>query len=694
MKNQRTSWLPLAVLTFLLCAAGVAAVFAYVYASHDTESREAIMNRRKTGIVLLDRHGREFFSFDQSHDTTFVPLADIPLPAQRAFIAAEDKGFYRHWGFSPTGIARAAYYDLRSRSLALGGSTITQQLVKNTYFNPEKSFLRKFQEIVLAVKLERTYTKDEILEMYLNSVYFGEGVFGIENAAQRYFAKSAKDLSLAESSLLAGILPAPAYLSPLAGEPERSLRRQSIVLNGMVEEQYISAEVAGAAKKEVLSFNTNPQANNIHAPHFALLVRKELERLYGEEESVRQGLVVRTTLDLDWQMFAEKTVRERVEGLQRAGATNGAAVAIDPQSGEVLVLVGSVDWRAEGFGKVNMASAPRQTGSTFKPIVYAAGIEGRELTAATRLMDVPTTFGKDYKPHNYDNRYRGPVLARYALANSLNVPAVQATQEVGPASVAATARRLGITTIRKEAEHNLSVGLGTEEVSLLELTNAYAALANEGTHTPITSILSVEDKFGRSVEVPTGKPQRAISPETAFIVSSILSDDAARSSVFGRSLAVSRPAAVKTGTTQDYRDAFTVGYTRNIAVGAWVGNNDRTPMRQVAGALGAAPIWRDLTEHAFQHIPAENFVQPATVAAARVCRSHGLLATKDSPGNTEYFIRGTEPTRPCPAASPSPSPTSEEGEEGSSEEEKEKKEPKEKPKPKLVQRPEEEGSDD
>ena len=673
-------------------------MFAYVYASHDTSNHEDIMNRRKTGIVLLDREGREFFAFDQSHDSTFVPLAEIPPHVRQAFISAEDKGFYSHFGFSPTGIARAAYYDLRTQSLALGGSTITQQLVKNTFFNPEKSFVRKFQEIVLAFKLEKAYTKDQILEMYLNSVYLGEGVFGIENAAQRYFDTSAQDLTVAQASLLAAILPAPAYLSPLSNEPERSQRRQHIVLNEMVEEGYISAETATQAKAEELTFKATPDPHNIHAPHFALLVRKELNRLYGEEESVRQGLVVRTTLNLDWQLAAQEAVKEQVATLRHAGATNGAVVAIDPASGEVQALVGSVDWNAEGFGKVNMAVAPRQTGSTFKPIVYAAGIEGRELTAATRLMDVPTTFGEDYKPRNYNDRYRGPVLARFALANSLNVPAIQATQEVGPASVAATARRLGITTIRKEAEHNLSVGLGTEEVSLLELTSAYSALANNGTHYKPKLILSVEDKYGRAVDVPGPQSRRAVSAETAFIVSSILSDDAARSSVFGRSLHASRDAAVKTGTTQDYRDAFTVGYAPNIAVGAWVGNNDRTPMREVAGSLGAAPIWRQVIERSFQDIPAASFAQPATVVAARICRSHGLLATGGG-GTTEYFVPGTQPTRPCPAPIPSPSPEEEneegddDGEEAEKKEEEAKEKPKPKPKPAPAPEPDEENDD-
>lgn len=633
-----------AVLTFLIFVP----LFTYFYFASDLKTKESIMNRNSTGIVLLDRTGQPFFHFYEGKYSKYVRLSEIPSHVKDSIIAAEDKHFYSHPGFSVPSMMAALLANIKRRDLVYGASTITQQLVKNSLLKPRKSFLRKFQELILSFEVERRYSKNEILEMYLNSVYFGEGAFGIEAAAQTYFGKQAKNLSVAESALLAGIITAPSRYSPLSGDIQGGQRRQQYVLFQLVKQKKITPTQAKNASYETLQFHNQQQSLSLLAPHFALMVKDELIKKYGEKKVARSGFIIHTTIDLTWQKIANTVVTEQVEKLGPLGATNASAVVIDPKTGEVRVLVGSKDWNDPKDGKVNMAISPRQPGSSFKPIVYALAFEERVITPATVLQDVKKTFPGNYSPKDYDGRFRGPVLVRRALANSLNVPAVEVLQRVGIENMLEEAKRLGITTLGDPSNYGLSLVLGTGMVRLTELTNVYATFANEGRYNPVTLITRIEDKQGRIIYRYKPRPVQVIEPEVAFLISSILSDNQARAEEFGNLLTISRPAAVKTGTTEDYKDALTLGYTPQIVVGVWVGNNDNRPMAQIAGSLGAAPIWKGLMETFLKEAPKAKFVIPGGVSRLPICRINGyFLRSASTSAGMEYFIEGTGPTRSC-----------------------------------------------
>jgi 1A family penicillin-binding protein len=580
-------------------------------------------------------------------------LSAIPKHTLHTFIAAEDKEFYTHPGFSLPAILRSLVLDLQHKDIAYGGSTITQQLVKNALLTPKRNFLRKYQEIVLAREIERRYSKDEILEMYLNSVYFGEGAFGIEEASERYFGKSTSDLTIPESALLAGLLPSPSRYSPLNGDESAARQQQQRVLARMVKAGFISEEEMQSYAKTKLTYSDIPDDINKAAPHFALMVRDELIKRYGEERIQRSGFKVKTTLDLSWQEYTEKVVKEQVEKLQPNNVSNGAAVVMDPGTGEIRSLVGSKDWYDPSFGKLNIAMASRPPGSSFKPLVYAAAFEKRILTPASALSDRPVTFQGNYRPQDYDRKYRGTVLVRRALANSLNIPAVEVLSKVGVPSALEIAKRLGVTTLKDPSQYGLSLVLGTGEVRLLDMTNAYAVFANGGQKTQPATILTISDKNGKKVYQHTPKPERVMEPEVAFLISSILSDNPARAEMFGNALTISRPAAVKTGTTEDYKDAWTIGYTPSLVVGVWVGNNDNAPMDKVAGSLGAAPIWKSLMEEFSKDSPIAHFTAPSGVTQLSVCRNNGFLARGGrNMGGREYFLTGTGPTHVCTPPKP------------------------------------------
>ncbi|HLC49736.1 MAG TPA: PBP1A family penicillin-binding protein [Candidatus Andersenbacteria bacterium] len=607
-----------------------------IYRSYDIGDKNTIMNRRDTGLMIYDRTGTLFFAFNRARPRIFIPLASVPLHTQQAIIAAEDKDFFSHHGFSIRGMVRSLYLDIKQKEIRYGGSTITQQLVKNSLLTPEKTITRKFQEIIIAIKLERNFSKKEILEMYINSAYFGEGVFGVEAAAAAYFTVEAKALTLAQSAILAGLMPAPA-----AYEPKE---RQHIVLGLMEEQGYITTAQHNAALKEHVVFQKQPDDINKTAPHFALMVKEEVDRMYGEENVIRMGMKVTTTLDVNWQQYAEETLKTHVVSLRSGNVGNGAAVILDPQNGNLRALVGSVDWFQEQYGKANMATSPRQTGSAFKPIVYATALEEKVVTAATILQDRPTTFIGNYQPKDYDNKWRGPVTVRRALANSLNVPAVETIIKTGIPNVVALAKKLGISTIRDNAIYNPSTALGAENITLLDLTSAYGVFANHGIlHKPNT-IMHIKNKYDQDIVFKKKPAIHVLDERVAFIISSILSDANARAEIFGKLLTISRSAAVKTGTTQDYRDGWTIGYTPNLAVGVWIGNNDNTSMYRTPASIGAAPLWKLLMEHYLAELPNEEFAPPAGIAIRPSCYSRGI----------EYFLPGTEFTQRC---LPKPSPT-------------------------------------
>lgn len=529
----------LALLVFILMIPPL----TYLYFARDLKDKDTIMNRGKTGLTLQTRNGETFYTFYQPKEIKYIPLSQVPKHTQEALIATEDKTFYTNPGFSIRGVARAFVTNIFAGEIVEGGSTITQELAKNAFLTQNRNFLRKYQEIVLAAELNRRFSKEDILEMYLNSVYFGEGAFGIENAAMAYFGKPASELTLSESALLVGLLPAPSAYSPLSNDDAKALRRQNVVLSEAVEEKYITESEKEEALSEELDYNPSLQSReNTLAPHFAIYVKNQLIKKYGEERVIREGFQVRTTLDGEKQEYAQIVVSNQVSNLRFNDASNASAVAIDPKNGEILVMVGSYDFYDEAFGQTNMAVAPRQPGSSFKPIIYADAIERKIITAATVIDDRPKTFEANYKPLNYDKRFRGPVTVRRSLANSLNIPSVEIMDMVGVPRGLERAEDLGITTLGNDAsKYGLSLVLGTGSIRLTELTGAFAVFANKGIYNAPKTTIEIKNKYGRTVDEkrwyqrlvspfidvfnPTPDRKKVISEDASFIISSILSDN-------------------------------------------------------------------------------------------------------------------------------------------------------------------------
>jgi len=624
-------------------------VITYAYYYNDIADQTRLMNRNNTGIVLKDKNGQAFYSLGQAEHKNVLGLDQISDITEKAVVASEDKDFYEHGGFSFFSIVRSLYSNvLAGDATAYGGSTLTQQLAKNTLLSKNQTILRKYQELTIAMAIEQRYSKDEILAMYLNSVYFGNNSFGIEEAAKNYFGKTASELNLAEASMLIGVLPAPSAYSPIEGSMVYAKERQNTVLKRMVENGVITQAEKDAAVQQELAYQPAQGIDNA-APHFTEMVLKELYEKYGEETVKRSGYQVTTSLDLNVQNTAIAGVNSNIAHIQANGGSNASVVAIDPTTGEIRALVGSADYNNQLFGKVNMATSPRQPGSSFKPIYYAKALADGDITPATVLKDEKTDFN-GYEPQNATRRYYGNVTVRKALNWSLNIPAVKVMQRVGISSAIEQAKDLGITSLGKASDYGLSLALGAGEIPLTEMTNAYATFGNGGEHHSLTSVVSIQDKFDKTIFTADEKSSRAISPEGAFLISDILSDTAMRSSFFGSALSVYgtdyklKNVAVKTGTTDDSRDAWTVGYTPQIAVGVWVGNNDNTTMSS-GGADMAGPIWRAIMKAAIG-ASEPSFAQPAGVTKATVCTSVGSL--------TDFFLTNAIPASTCESSSKTP----------------------------------------
>lgn len=624
-------------------------VITYAYFARDISEPERLMNRNNTGIALLDQKGEPFYSFGHVGTSDNVTLEQISDDFEHALLASEDENFYDHVGLSARGVVSAMYANALSRDATkYGGSTITQQLVKNTLLSSNKSFLRKYQEVSIAVAIERHYSKDEILQMYINSVYYGEGAFGIKQAAKIYFNKDPDDLNVAEASMLVGLLPAPSAFSPISGDAAKAKIQQKRVLDRMVEAGHIKEDQRRVATEQQLAF-AKTVAEEKHAQHFAMMVLDELKNKYGEETIIRGGYRVTTGLDLNWQKKAEQLVRERVAELNKQGARNASMVAIDPRTGEIRALVGSANWSDETYGKVNMALAPRQPGSSFKPIYYTEALDKKIITPATIIRDEPKVYGGNYKPQNFDFRFRGDISVRRALGQSLNIPSIEVMQKLGVAESVTAAQRMGIDDVNDPAKYGLSLALGTAEAELLDMTNAYAAFANQGNQYPLINVKLIKDKFDNTIFEAVEVPKRVQSAEASFLISSVLSDNEARAPTFGASLNIpNRQVAVKTGTTDDYRDAWTIGYTPSLTVGVWAGNNDSQPMNGVGGSIGAGSIWRNSMMSFLGDSKPETFSPPPDVVKLIVCRNNGLKADKPSAITyDEFFIKGGEPTGKC-----------------------------------------------
>ena len=619
-------------------------------------SPDKVIRREGFSTKILDRNGKPLYDIFDNERRTPIKIEDMPLFLKQATVAIEDKNFYKHNGFDVLGTLRGLSRFV-TRGYAQGGSTLTQQLVKNVLLTSERSALRKIKEFVLAVQIERRYSKDQILQMYLNEAPYGGTAWGVESASEIYFGKSAKDLNLVESAILSGMPQLPSRYSPYSSTPKAYIDRSTNVLRRMREDGYITKDQEEASLAELPDFKFQTKGSSFKAPHFVQYVQKILEERYGERVIEQGGLKVTTTLDLELQEKAQEIVFDEISKVEKHRITNGAAVVLDSETGEILSMVGSKRFDDPDYdGQVNVTTALRQPGSSFKPFTYVTALK-KGYTASTMLMDVPTTFAgtggqPDYVPVNYDGKYRGPVQLRYTLGNSLNIPAVKLIAMVGIKDVLETSYDMGLTSLSPTKETlarvGLSLTLGGGEVKLLDLTGAYSAFFNGGTKASPLAILKVEDNDGKILEeIQPKKGKKVISPEEAFIISNILSDNDARKEIFGINSLLNisgRQIAVKTGTTNDKRDNWTIGGNPKRAVGVWVGNNDNSPMLNVAsGISGASPIWRRILLESIAGTEPVNFVAPEGIITVDVDMMSGKKSHDGFPSRSEFFSKGSEP---------------------------------------------------
>lgn len=620
-------------------------------------SPDKVVRREGFSTKIYDRNSTLLYDIFTDQRRTAVKLESVPLYLKQATIAVEDKNFYKHQGFDPTGILRAAFNIVVHQKLQ-GGSTLTQQLAKNVLLSSDRTIARKIREFILAVQIERRYSKDEILQMYLNEAPYGGTAWGVETAADTYFGKSVGDLTLVESAILAGFPQRPSAYSPYGSDPKAYIARTKQVLRRMREDANITKEQEEEAIKQLPDVKFIGKGAGFKAPHFVMFVKNLLEERYGTSLVEQGGLKVTTTLDWNLQEKAQSIVSEEIAKTETLHITNGASVVVDPTNGYILAMVGSKDFNAKDYdGQYNVAVALRQPGSAIKPVNYVTALH-KGYTASTLLMDTPTEFpgganNPPYKPEDYDGKFRGPVQVRFALANSLNVPAVKMLALGGIKEMLKTAYNMGLTTLEPTNANlnrfGLSLTLGGGEVRLLDLTSAYGAFANGGFRFEPVAILKVEDAKGRVIdEYKPAQGRKVLDAGEAFIISSILSDNGARSEIFGPNSALNIPGrtvAAKTGTTNDMRDNWTVGWTPQVAVGVWVGNNDNSPIKRLAsGISGAAPIWRRIMLEALRGKPDAAFTMPDNVVTAQVDSVSGYGAHDGYTSRTEYFIKGTEPT--------------------------------------------------
>lgn len=641
--------------------------FAYVlWVSRDLPTPGKLANGDiKDSTRILDRNGELLYSFYQDYNRIYVDLDQIPETLRQATIAIEDKDFYTNRGFSITGMVRGLIIDPIIRRRATGGSTITQQLVKNTLLTPERTPTRKLKELILAIQVDSRYTKDQILEMYLNNIPYGGTAIGIEAASDLYFNKKAQDLTLAESAFLAGLPQLPSYYSPYINPDKTYIGRSEQVLRRMREDGYITKEEEKKALNEIKKFTfAEAKTEAIKAPHFVMYVRQQLVEMFGENLVNNGNLTVKTTLDADINADAEKIVAEEFKKFEGYDVNNAAVVVIDVKTGGILSMIGSRNYfETDNDGNYNAAIALRQPGSSLKPIAYATAFE-RGYTPATLVMDVKTEFptndgnGSMYTPVNYDGKYRGPVQLRFALGNSLNVPAVKILAKVGIENVMRKGYEMGIENWEPTKQNLQNVGLslvlGGREASLLQITSAYSVFARKGIKKDPYAIIEVKDRSGKVLyNHKDVSGEKVLDEDVAFLISHILYDNNARLDTFGPNswLNISgRTVAAKTGTTDEKRDNWTIGYTPSYSVGVWVGNNDNSPLdpRIASGVTGATPIWNKVMTRVLKGTDLEEFEKPDNVITMQIDAYSGGLPIDGQPTRVEYFIKGTEPTTKSP----------------------------------------------
>lgn len=681
-------------------------ILMFAWYSKDLPTPGKIKNRKQTASTqLFDRNGKALFAVSGDEKRILIDQDIFKEPIydniKHATISIEDKDFYKHKGFNAKSIARALFKDVKSGGAGQGGSTITQQYVKNALLSPEKSLTRKIKELILSVEIEFMFSKDQILGLYLNEIPYGGNVYGIEAAANRYFNKSAKDLTLAECATLAALPQSPTRLSPYGSHLDELITRKNLVLDQMAKQGYITQDQADAAKEATPLKRkdfTDPK-ENITAPHFVFYAKDKLIDILGGDDLAQQmveegGLKVTTTLDLDYQAAAEASMKE-AKNLAKVGANNASLVATDPQKGEILAMVGSLDYfDTEHDGNYNTATADRQPGSSIKPIVYATAFKRSDFSPSRVLYDFQTDFN-GYKPQNADGSFHGPLTIRRALGNSYNIPAVKTLSLVGIDETLKTAHDMGITTLNDRNRYGLALTLGGGEVKLVDMVTAYGVFANNGKIKPTTAILKVEDPNGKVLYDANKdrEEKEVLDPQIAYEITSILTDLDAKKPVFSGVMSYftfgNYPVAAKTGTTNQDRDAWTIGYTPNLAVGVWAGNNDNTPMK-AGGAIAAAPVWHNFMAKIIDKRPKDTFARPdgiqeltveyysnklanqysqktskdifaswqvpteqdATNIAIKVCRDNGLLATNQTPASLIeerifHYVHSERPDNPA-----------------------------------------------
>ncbi len=670
------------VLVMLFFAMVIALSIGYIYIARQLPPPEELQARADAQFVssqIYARDGSLLYELIDPHGgkRQKIALSELPEALTRAVLDTEDPNFYRHPGFDPIGIVRVLWYAANEREFVAGGSTITQQLVRNLLLTNERTdrtFKRKVKEIILAYEITRRYPRDQILEMYLNEAYFGNLAYGVEAASETYFGKSAKSLTLAEASFIAGLPQSPAVYDPFTTDGRtEALRRQKDVLRLMVKQGDITQQEADAAAQQTAAYKFAPPRSDALkvAPHFVIYVRQLVEEQFGPEALYRDGLKIYTTLDPKLQATAEQVAREQIAKLQDKHVTNAALIALDTHTGEILTLLGSVDFYDKDIdGQVNVALRSRQPGSSIKPLAYVTAFQ-KGWTPSTLIWDVPTvftnTYGQTYSPKNYDGQFHGPVTIRSALANSYNLPAVKTLDFVGLPAFLDTARSFGITTLTRD-DYWLALTLGGGEVPLIEMAGVYQVFANGGKRMPPVAIRQVTNVQGKVIcqftpplsdsggagvkpcqlSPDTGK--QVIKPEHAYLITSILSDKRARCPAFGcpNSLELQvQPVAAKTGTTNDYKDNWTLGYTPDLVVGVWVGNSDNTPMKGTTGVTGAAPIWHNFLEQVGKTMQIKDFHRPAGIVKKEICADTGTLPSEFCPQKTsEIFAQDQPPLGP------------------------------------------------
>lgn len=610
----------------------------------------------RTGTILL-------YDLSQKVRRSVVPLDDISPWIVKATISIEDKEFYSHKGIKISSLIRATLANIVSRGYTQGGSTITQQVVKNSFLTTDKNLIRKIKEIFLALKLERNMSKDDIMTLYLNNSPYGGNIYGVEEASQVFFGKHAKDVTLTEAAILASLPKAPSTYNPYFGKKELLLARKDLVLSEMYKNNLITKEELEKSQAETIVFQPK-NLGSIKAAHFVMYLKEQLENKFGDKKLSEGGFTIISTIDYQIQKMGENLVSEYVaKNGKKFNAENASMVVTDPKTGQILAMIGSRDYfDTEIDGNYNIATAKRQPGSSFKPFVYATAFN-KGFLPQTVLFDTPTEFSSDctpsgvpkntdavcYNPQNYEGGFKGPMSIRMALGASRNIPAVKMIYLVGVQNTINTAKAMGITGLDDASKYGLSLALGSADVSLLDMTAAYGVFGNDGIKNNLTGILRIQDTRGNIIEEFSTSSRRVLPEQSARMINDILSDVVARNSIFVKNYFKNDVVAIKTGTTNNSRDAWMIGYTPSFSVGAWMGNNNNKPMNQIASALIVGPLWKSFADELVKIFPKESFIKPDDVSSNTKPFMRGVYQTEDGSTHSElYFIDKKDPTGPIP----------------------------------------------